>query len=148
MVIMGHIVKTLRTHTGFGIGSAQASADQQLVEQVIERYGGVGTLVFDPSTATANQSLKSIMRVFFIAIMFFAGVPFAVYLIFISSLDGAPRSYETSWMRQIQIYGYSMAPFIPCGMLYVIFSPFNRVKWVLTLATVAMVSFYQYKEQI
>ena len=99
MVIMGHIVKTLRAHTGFGIGSTQASADSALVEQVIERYGGVGTLVFDPSTVTANQSLKNIMRVFFIALMFFVGVPFAAYLTFISSLDGAPRSYETSWKR-------------------------------------------------
>ena len=41
-----------------------------------------------------------------------------------------------------------MAPFIPCGMLYVVLSPWSRAKWVVTLATVAMVSFYQYKEQI
>jgi len=41
-----------------------------------------------------------------------------------------------------------MTAFIPCGFLYVLFSPYNRAKWVLTLATVAMVSFYQYKEQI
>ena len=41
-----------------------------------------------------------------------------------------------------------MTPFIPCGVLYVLFSPFNRAKWVVTIATVAMVSFYQYKEQI
>lgn len=97
MLIMGHIVKTLRANMGFGIGSSQDSADSMLVEQVIERYGGVGSMVFDPSTANANQALKSIMRVFFLVFFFFAFVPFATYLVFISSLNGAPRSYETSW---------------------------------------------------
>ena len=115
---------------------------------MIKRYGGLGEIAFDPSTVNANQALKSIMRIFFLVFFFFATLPFGTYLTYISSLDGAPRSYETSWARQIQIYGYSMASFIPFSFLLVILSPFYRAKWFFYLVTVGIVSFYQYKESI
>ena len=115
---------------------------------MIARYGGVGQLVFDPTTINANAALKNIIKVFGIVFSFWLVVPFAVYLVFMSSLNGAPRSYETSWRRQIQIYGYSLAPFITCTILFVILSPFYRAKWILTLVTVGMTTYYQYKEQI
>ena len=105
-------------------------------------------MVFDPTTINANAALKNIIKVFGIVLFFWVVVPFGVYLVFMSSLNGAPRSYETSWRRQIQIYGYSIACFIPSTVLFVILSPFYRAKWILTLATVGMTTYYQYKEQI
>ncbi len=146
LVVMGHLSKSLRVEIGYGIGAEQSLADSLLMDQLITRYGGVGTYVFDPSTTNANIALKSILKVFFIVFFFFAAVPFAVYLTFISSLNGAPRSYETSWARIIQIYSYSMACFIPGSALMVIFAPFARAKWVLTIALAGMACFYQYKE--
>ena len=104
--------------------------------------------MFDPTTINANAALKNIIKVFGIVLFFWLTVPFAVYLVFMSSLNGAPRSYETSWRRQIQVYGYSIAAFIPCTLLFVVLSPFYRAKWILTLATVGMTTYYQYKEQI
>ena len=115
---------------------------------MIKRYGGVGQLVFDPTTINANAALKNIIKVFGIVLFFWVAVPFGVYLVFMSSLNGAPRSYETSWRRQIQVYGYSIAAFIPATVLFVVLSPFYRAKWILTLATVGMTTYYQYKEQI
>lgn len=148
LVVMGHLSKSLRVEIGYGIGAEQSLADSLLVDQLVARYGGVGTYVFDPSTTNANIALKSIVKVFFVVFTFFAAVPFAVYLTFISSLNGAPRSYETSWARLIQIYGYSLAVFIPGSALLVLLAPFARAKWVLTFALTGMACFYQYKEQI
>ena len=148
MLIMGHVVKTLLSTTGYGLTAEQDIADSLLVDSVIKRYGGLGEIAFDPSTANANKALKSIVSIFFLVFTFFAVVPFGTYLTYISSLEGAPRSYETSWARQIQIYAYSMANFIPFSMFLVVLSPFYRAKWFLYLATVAMVSYYQYKEGI
>ena len=79
---------------------------------------------------------------------FFFVVPFATYLVFMSALTGQPRSYETSWTRQIQIYAYSVACFIPGSLLLVVLAPFSRARWVATLGLASMVCFYQYKEQI
>ena len=104
--------------------------------------------MFDTQQANANSALRSIMKVFFLVLTFFFVVPFATYLVFMSSLQGAPRSYETSWKRQIQVYAYSLACFIPGSALLVILSPFARARWVLTLGLTSMVCFYQYKEQI
>ena len=55
--------------------------------------------MFDPTTINANAALKNIIKVFGIVFSFWLVVPFAVYLVFMSSLNGAPRSYETSWRR-------------------------------------------------
>ena len=104
--------------------------------------------MFDPSTANANVALKSIIRVFFLVFAFFFFVPFACYMLFMSSMQGQQRSYETSWKRLIQIYSYSLACFIPGSILFVILAPFGRAKWFLTFSLTAMVCFYQYKEQI
>ena len=105
-------------------------------------------MVFDPSTTNANVALKSIMRVFFMVSSFFFFIPFGTYLLFMSSLEGKPRTYETSWKRLIQVYAYSMAVFIPCAILLVVLMPWYRAKWLLVLVSVAMASFYQYKESI
>lgn len=113
-----------------------------LIDQVIERYGGIGTTVFDPSTVNANEALKGILRVFMLIFFFFSMVPFLTYLVFMSSLDGKPRSYEISWKRIIQIYGYSMACFIPGILLYIILAPFDRAKWVLTFGLTSIVCYY------
>ena len=88
IIINGHLVKLLRSSMGFGLGTEQDLADQLLIDDVIKRYGGVGTMVFDPSTSNANASLKAICRVFFMVLFFFAAVPFATYLTFMSSLQG------------------------------------------------------------
>lgn len=105
-------------------------------------------MVFDPSTANANVALKNIMRTFFFVLFFFATVPFCTYLLFISSLEGRPRTYETSWKRLTQIYGYSMAIYVPAMVLIVPVAPYWRAKWLWLLVTVGMVTFYQYKEAI
>jgi hypothetical protein len=148
LVVMGHLSKSLRVEIGYGIGAEQSLADSLLMDQLITRYGGVGTSVFDPSTTNANLALRSILKVSLIVFFFFFAVPFSVYLTFISSLNGALRSYETSWVRIIQIYSYSMACFIPGSALMVILAPFSRAKWVLTFALAGLACYYQYKEQI
>ena len=141
LVVMSHLVKTLRTEAGYGVAEKD-SADSIFIDQVVKRYGVVGSTVFDPSSVNANIALKSIMRVFFLIFGFFFVVPFAVYLTFMSSLQGAPRSYETSWKRLIQIYAYSLACFIPGSALLVILAPFNRARWVATIALTGMACFY------
>ena len=123
-------------------------ADSLLIEQVIERYGVIGSVAFDPSAVNANFAVKSILKVFCIVFAFFFAVPFVTYLVFMSNLQGAPRSYETSWKRLIQIYGYSLACFVPGSALLVLLAPFARAKWILTLCLTGMTCFYQYKEQI
>ena len=115
---------------------------------MIERFGGVGSYIFDPSKANANEALESIMFVFFLIFAFFLLVPFFTYLTFMSSLEGAPRTYETSWKRLIQIYAYSYACFIPGAVLHVVLAPFVRARWLLTLSLAGMASFFQYKESI
>jgi len=131
------------------VGAEQDLADSLLIDSVVKRYGVVSNaMLFDPSQANANMALRSILKVFLLVLTFFFVVPFATYLVFISSLNGAPRSYETSWTRLIQIYAYSMACFIPGCALLVLLAPFGRARWVFTILLASMTTFYQYKEQI
>jgi len=146
LVVMSHLVRVLRAQTGFGIGSEQDLADALLIDSVVKRYGVVGNSMFDPNQINANLALRSIVKVFFLVLTFFFVVPFATYLLFMSALNGAPRSYETSWKRLIQIYGYSLACFVPGSALLVILAPFNRARWVATLALTGFTCFFQYKE--
>ena len=47
LVVMSHLVKTLRNQIGYGIGSEQDLADQLLIDQVVKRYGIVAGTSFD-----------------------------------------------------------------------------------------------------
>lgn len=99
VLVASHLARTLKAQIAYGVSSEQDLLDQNLIEQVVQRYGGVGSMVFDPSTANANVALKNIVRTFLFVLSFFAAVPFGTYLLFISSLEGKPRTYETSWKR-------------------------------------------------
>ena len=85
------------------------------------------------------------MTLSFLMVMFFALVPLGSYFTFRSS---GKTSEDISYTRLIQVYGYSMAPFIPIVALYTLMSPFNRVQWTLLFAAGALTSFYQHKEMI
>ena len=100
---------------------------------------GVGSLLLDPSAANANAALSKIMSLSFLIALFFTMVPLASYFTFRSS---GKISDEISYTRLFQVYGYSMAVFIPIVVIYTMMSPFNRVQWVLLLAGGALSSFY------
>ena len=136
MVVLGHLVRTLRAQIGYGISSDEEVKDIENLANYLKRFG------LDQDTENANSSLKSIMKTFFLVFSFFAMVPFCAYLLFMSSLQGQPRNYETSWKRLIQIYAYSMAAFIPGIAVLVLVVPFWRAKWLCMLLTVAMATFY------
>ena len=85
------------------------------------------------------------MTLSFLMVLFFSLVPLGTYFTFRSS---GKTSEDISYSRLIQVYGYSMAPFIPIMAVYTLMSPFNRVQWMLLFCAGALTSFYQYKEMI
>ena len=145
LLIMGHVTHLLRIELGYGQSSGQPEADQELVGAIVARLGGGKAALFDASAANANAALSKIMTLAFLITLFFTVVPLAAYFTFRSS---GRISDETSYTRLIQVYGYSMAVFIPIVAVYSAMSPFHRVQWVLLLAGAALASFYQYKEMI
>ena len=146
LLIMGHVSKMLQIELGYGINSEQAAADKELVDAIVQRFGGSNSLgVFDASKSNANAALSKIMTLSFLMVLFFSLVPLGAYFTFRSS---GKTSEDISYSRLIQVYGYSMAPFIPIVALYTLMSPFNRVQWMLLFCAGALTSFYQYKEMI
>jgi len=106
---------------------------------MVKRYGQSSTLLFDPTTLNANESLSKIIKLSFICSFWFTMVPLAVYITFRSQ---GPVNNEVSYMRFFQTYAYSMAAFLPLTALYILVIPFNRAKWILLGWAVGITSYY------
>ena len=110
-----------------------------MLDQLVKKYGQSSTLLFDPTTLNANESLSKIIKLTFLCSFWFTMVPLGCYITFRAQ---GPINNEVSYMRLFQTYAYSMAVFIPLTALYILVLPFNRAKWILLLAAVAITTYY------
>ena len=85
ILVLGHLSKLLNIEMGWGGVDDMVEADKELIETIVKRFGGANPLLFDPSSATANEALTKVIRVAFIVIAYFILVPVAVALTFASS---------------------------------------------------------------
>jgi len=146
MLIIGHLSKMLNIELGWGASAELESADKELIEKIVQRYGGVSPILLDPSSANANEALQKVARITFIVMAYFILTPLACTLTFASShaiqTGTQKHSPEISFTRFTQTYAYSMACFIPAVALYVVCMPWSRAQMAILIAAVAMSSFY------
>jgi hypothetical protein len=85
LLVVGHLSKLLNIEMGWGADASMTASDKDLVQHIIQRYGSANPLLFDPSSANANEALTKVVRVAFIVVAYFFLIPMAVTLAFVSS---------------------------------------------------------------
>ena len=106
--------------------------------------------MFDPTIISSNEALGKIIKLTFLVVSFFTLVPLGCYLVFKSQAvsSSGTSAVDTSYTRLSSKYSYCMFPFVPMALIYTIMLPFSRVRWVILLATVALSTYYLYKETL
>lgn len=80
---------------------------------------------------------KTVFLMFFLFII----NPFIAYLVFKNR-----GAIEVTFVHLLQIYGYSLAIFVPVAILNCFFISLNRLRFCLILASGAISLYYIYKE--
>lgn len=89
----------------------------------------------------ANQSVARLFKVTFLIILMFLVNPFIAYLVFKNR-----GAMEVTFTHLLQIYGYSLAIFVPLGFLHCMIYPLARLRLILTIAASCVSVYYIYKE--
>lgn len=89
----------------------------------------------------ANQSVSKIFKITFIVLLSMFLSPFIAYLILKNK-----GALEVTFVHLFQIYGYSLAIFIPLGFIQCLFYPLNRLRLILTIAGGCISIYYVFKE--
>jgi len=89
----------------------------------------------------ANQSVSKLFKITFIVIFMFLLNPFIAYLVFKNK-----GAMEVTFIHLFQIYGYSLAVFVPLGFVHCVFYPLSRLRLILTVAASCISLYYIFKE--
>ena len=89
----------------------------------------------------ANQSVSRLFKIAFLIVLMFLLNPFIAYLIFKNR-----GALEVTYTHLLQIYGYSLAVFVPLGFLHCFIYPLSRLRLLLTVAAGCISLYYVYKE--
>jgi Yip1 domain len=89
----------------------------------------------------ANQSVARLFKVTFLIILMFLVNPFIAYLVFKNR-----GAIEVTFTHLLQIYGYSLAIFVPLGFIHCIFYPLLRLRFLLTIGAGCISLYYVFKE--
>ncbi len=92
-------------------------------------------------TNFANTSVQKMFKTVFIMFFFFIVNPFIAYLVFKNR-----GAIEVTFVHLLQIYGYSLAIFVPVAILNCFFISFNRLRVFLIIVSGAISLYYIYKE--
>jgi hypothetical protein len=112
------------------------------LQAVISSHGPSAALTDqDLLSRFATQSMSRLFSVSFLVSLMFLGNPFIAYLVFKNK-----GALEVTFTHLLQIYGYSLAVFVPLGFLHCLLYPLGRLRLVLTVAAVCISLYYIFKE--
>lgn len=89
----------------------------------------------------ANYSLQKVFKTTFFLLLMFIVNPFIAYLVFKNK-----GAIEVTYASLLQIYGYSLAIFIPLSLINCLLMPLNRLRVFLLISAGAISTYYIYKE--
>lgn len=89
----------------------------------------------------ANKSLQKMFKTLFILGLMFIVNPFVAYLIFKNK-----GAIDVTFTNLLQIYGYSLAIFVPVSIISCVLISLSRLRLFLILVSGAISLYYMYKE--
>jgi hypothetical protein len=123
--ILGHMIGALKLQSLLTSGDTLQSQYQN--EDLLAKF--------------ATQSMSKLFKIAFLVVLMFLLNPFIAYLIFKNR-----GAIEVTYIHLLQIYGYSLAVFVPLGFVHCLIYPLSRLRLLLTIAAAGISMYYVYKE--